>query len=85
MSPNEERRMKRKRDEVTAEIEKAEARVAEIDLEFCRPGFFDRTEAHAVASLEAERADLQTEVDRLVEEWERLEKLLSERSPGVGR
>jgi ATPase subunit of ABC transporter with duplicated ATPase domains len=85
LSPNEERRMKRKRDEVTAEIEKAEARVAEIDLEFCRPGFFDRTEAHAVASLEAERADLQTEVDRLVEEWERLEKLLSERSPGVGR
>src|SRR5690606_18803671 len=40
LSPNERRRLEERRDRVTAELERAEARSAEIDATFCSPGYF---------------------------------------------
>jgi ABC-type multidrug transport system ATPase subunit len=85
LSPNEVRRLGRRRDDVTARIEEAEARIGEIDQVFCEPGFFDRTEAHEVASLEEERTSLQNEVEELVSEWEELERALAETEAQGGR
>jgi ATPase subunit of ABC transporter with duplicated ATPase domains len=69
-----------RRDQITSEIEAAEARTLEIDELFSQPGYFDRTAADRVKALNTERARLQASVDRLMSEWERLEGELA----GVG-
>ena len=66
-------RLEGRRDQITSEIETAEARTLEIDESFSQPGFFDRTAADRVKSLKTERARLQSTVERLMSEWERLE------------
>jgi ATPase subunit of ABC transporter with duplicated ATPase domains len=71
-----QKRLEKRRDEITAAIETAEARILEIDALFCEPGYYDANPAAAVAGLEAERAGLQEHVDRLMGEWERLETQL---------
>jgi ATPase subunit of ABC transporter with duplicated ATPase domains len=69
-------RLERRRDELTGEIEAAETRVVEIDRVFAGPGYFDRTPADTVAQLTEERAVLQQKVERLMEEWEDVERRL---------
>jgi chromosome segregation ATPase len=71
--PSDLRRLERRRDELTAEIEKAEARVAEIDRDFAAAGFFERTAPDAVQRMTTERERLQQKVEQLMEEWESLE------------
>jgi len=67
-----------RRDVVTAAIENAESRVAEIDAAFCEPGFYEETEGRRIRSLQAEREKLSTELEGLMSEWEEIEKKLEE-------
>jgi ATPase subunit of ABC transporter with duplicated ATPase domains len=67
-------RLEKRRDEVTAEIDAAEAGILEIDQLFCRPGYYDETPAEAVAEANGRRASLQERVERLMQEWEKLER-----------
>ncbi|HEU0015095.1 MAG TPA: ABC-F family ATP-binding cassette domain-containing protein [Longimicrobium sp.] len=70
-------RAEKRRDEITAGIEAAEARIAEIDAMFLKPGFFEETPNAQVQGLNGERARLQEKVERLMEEWERVEAELA--------
>ncbi|MDQ3556689.1 MAG: ATP-binding cassette domain-containing protein, partial [Gemmatimonadota bacterium] len=67
-------RLERRRDDLTAGIEAAESRIGEIDARFCAPGYYEQTPPEKVAVLEGERAGLQTRVERLMEDWERVER-----------
>ena len=66
-------RLTRKRDALTERIETSEARVAEIDAIFCRPGYFERTAPEEVARLRDERAALQATADASTEKWAAVE------------
>jgi ATPase subunit of ABC transporter with duplicated ATPase domains len=66
--------LERRRDELTAEIEGAEAKVAAIDALFANPGYFSRTPADEVKARRTERERLQQQVERLMAEWEVLEQ-----------
>jgi ATPase subunit of ABC transporter with duplicated ATPase domains len=70
-------RQEERLEDLTAQVEQAELRIAAIDELFCQPGYFERTEGAVVAELQAERAELQQAVDRLLGEWERAEKELA--------
>ena len=69
----ERRKREERRDQLTAEIETAESRIAEIDRDFAAPGWFERTPPDRRKALQAERTRLQEQVERLMEEWERVE------------
>jgi ATPase subunit of ABC transporter with duplicated ATPase domains len=68
--------LQRRRDEITAEIERVESRIAEIDAIFATPGYFDGTPAAEVSTLQAERTHAEAQVAPLLEEWERVEREL---------
>jgi ATPase subunit of ABC transporter with duplicated ATPase domains len=68
-----QRTLARRRDEVTAEVEKAEARVHAINEMFCDPTFFDRTSRDQVRKLEGEQKQLSARVLELMASWEQLE------------
>ncbi len=79
------RDLERKREALTASIEEAERAIATIDGRFAEEGYYDRTDPEEVVSLQKQRADHQTEIDRAMEEWtavegriEELERLLAE-------
>jgi ATPase subunit of ABC transporter with duplicated ATPase domains len=80
LTPEEDRRrqqrkkeLAKRRDQVTTEVEKAEARVHEINELFCDPTFFDRTSRDQVKKLETEQKNLSTKAEELMGEWERIE------------
>ena len=62
-----------RREVVTAGIEAAERRIAEIDGQFCEPGFFDRVSETALKRMQLEQRERRSEVERLMAEWETLE------------
>jgi ABC-type multidrug transport system ATPase subunit len=64
----------KRQEELTASIDKAEARVSEIDEIFCEPNYYERTAPGEVKALETERTSLQTEVGDLMSEWEKAEE-----------
>jgi ATPase subunit of ABC transporter with duplicated ATPase domains len=68
----------RRRDEVTAEVEKSEARVHAINELFCDPTFFDRTSRDQVKKLEQEQKTLSEKVEKLMGEWEKIEEQIAE-------
>ncbi|MEM9595917.1 MAG: ATP-binding cassette domain-containing protein [Acidobacteriota bacterium] len=70
--------LKRRRDQLTGDIEKAEARVNEINELFCNPGFFDRTPEPEVRKLEREQKELSDSVESWMGEWEQVEGELGE-------
>jgi len=72
----ERKKLAQRRDQVTAEIDKAEARINEINELFCDPTFFERTPVPQVQKLEAEQKKLSKKVEELMEEWETLEGAL---------
>ena len=69
-------KLERRRDELTGQIEAAEARVVEIDRTFAAPGYYEQTPADGVALLLEERAGLQERVERLMGDWEEVERQL---------
>jgi ATPase subunit of ABC transporter with duplicated ATPase domains len=71
------KRLEEQRDALTTEIDAAETRIAEIDARFCEPAFYESTPADQVAGLEAERADLQGQIENLMGRWESVERELS--------
>jgi len=81
---DDKRRAKRRKDlelrleVITAAVEKAEARIETIDAAFCREGFFEETTDGKVRTMQQERVDLQTEIGKLMEEWESIEGELAE-------
>jgi ATPase subunit of ABC transporter with duplicated ATPase domains len=79
--------LERKRDQLTASIEKAEAAIARIDESFCAEGYYEETDPDEVARSERERADLSQQVEGAMEEWsgieERIERLSRDISGAV--
>ncbi|MDX1999290.1 MAG: ABC-F family ATP-binding cassette domain-containing protein [Thermoanaerobaculia bacterium] len=72
------RDLERRRDETTQAVEKAEARIGEINEAFCDPTFFDRAARGEIQKLENEQKALKEKIESLMAEWERLETELGE-------
>ncbi len=68
----------RRLEEITGQIEETESRVADIDGKFADPTFYETTDRDEVRRWEEERARLQSEVESLMEEWQRVEEELEE-------
>ena len=64
----------KRQEALTASIEEAEARMAEIDEVFCEPTYYERASPDEVKILEAERTSLQSDVAELTSEWESAEE-----------
>jgi len=77
-SSKQRRKLTKRRDEVTAEMEQAEARIHAINEMFCDPSFFDRTPRQEVSKLEGEQKRLSGRIEELMEEWEAIEGELAE-------
>jgi ATPase subunit of ABC transporter with duplicated ATPase domains len=75
------KQLERERDRLTAEIERAEKRVGEINELFCNPGFFDKTPPGEVKKLEGEQRALATRIDELMAAWSAVEEQLAARAP----
>jgi ATPase subunit of ABC transporter with duplicated ATPase domains len=79
------RRLESRRDQLTAAVERHEARVHEINEIFCDPTYFERTPRDKVGKLEAEQKKLSAEIDTLMGEWETIEEELAGlQATGVG-
>ncbi len=76
------RELTRRRDQVTGEVERAEARVGEINETFCNPTYFERTPPKEVRKLETEQKTLNETIESLMGEWEAIEGELA--SLGAG-
>ncbi len=74
----ERKRLSARLEEITLEIEVAEARVTEINEIFCDPTFFEKTPRQKVGKLEREQRSLKAKTDELMGEWQKLEDALSE-------
>jgi len=68
----------KRRDQLTAEVEKSEARVNAINEMFCDPTFFDRTSRDQVKKLEEEQKKLSGKVEELMAEWEKIESEMAD-------
>ena len=72
------RELEGRREQVVAELQQAEARVETINERFCDAAFFERTPRAEVNELQVEHRELSTRIDRLMNEWEALERELGE-------
>ncbi len=77
VSKNVLRKLRDRRDRIVARIERAEARVGEINETFCDPSFYERTPAADVRALEAEQNRIREQIDELTAEWEEAESELA--------
>ncbi|MCG8456507.1 MAG: ATP-binding cassette domain-containing protein [Holophagales bacterium] len=68
--------VERERDRLTAKIDRAENRVAEINEQFCNPGFFDRASEKEIRGLEKEQKELSEQVEAWMGRWEEMEEEL---------
>jgi ATPase subunit of ABC transporter with duplicated ATPase domains len=66
------------RDKVLADLAAAEARKAEIETLYADPGFFQRASRDDIDALVKEQESLAPEIDRLMGEWEALERELEQ-------
>ena len=64
----------KRRDKVLAEIELCEARKAEIAATYADAGFFQRATRDEIDALVREQEALGPKIDRLMEEWEAIER-----------
>ena len=65
--------LERRRDQVTAAVDQAEARVGAINETFCDPTYFERTPQKDVRKLETEQQELKGKIETLMGEWETIE------------
>ncbi len=72
------RRLTELRDEITARIEETESRIARIDADFSDPTYYERSSPEVVRELESERKRLESRVEDLLADWERLEEELGQ-------
>ncbi len=70
------KRLEEQTRELTSQIQRAEARIREIDALFCEPGFFERSDPEEIRSLEDERAVIERELEELMTSWEATERKL---------
>jgi ATPase subunit of ABC transporter with duplicated ATPase domains len=66
------------RDRLTGEIDRAEARIHEINEIFCDPTYFERTPRKEVGKLEQEQKRLTASVEGWMSDWEELESEIVE-------
>jgi ABC-type multidrug transport system ATPase subunit len=78
------KRLAAERDEVTTRLERAEARIHEINEKFCNPGFFESASRAEVQRLEDEQKRLAGEIAELMSRWEALEQELGASTAAVG-
>ncbi len=74
------RELARRLEEITGQIEEAESRVEAIDGKFADPAFYESIAREDVRGIEEERARLQSEVESLMDEWQRTEEELEEQA-----
>ncbi|MDB4943860.1 MAG: family ATPase [Labilithrix sp.] len=74
---NRVKQLPKRRDEVVAAIEVAEARKAAIQTHFCEAGFYEKTPKAEIEKLEAEDRALGPKIEALLAEWESLETELA--------
>jgi ATPase subunit of ABC transporter with duplicated ATPase domains len=74
---NRKKQLPAQRDEVLAEIERAESRKATIAAQWCEPGFYERTDQARVSALEREEQLLVAQITELMEKWESIEAELA--------
>ena len=77
VNPYRLRQLERRRDDVLAEIEAAERRVAEIDATFADSEYYGWTPVEQVQALQREREALVQRVELLLREWEGVEQELA--------
>ena len=77
-SAKQRQQMELRREVVTTAIERAEARIEEIDEAFCRPGYFEDTAESKVRSMQRERDTLANELEQLMTEWEEIESSIED-------
>ena len=78
-SPDRARKLLEARlEQITEELQAAEARVEALNQQFCEATFFERTPAEERAALEAEHRTLTTRVRELMDAWETSESELEE-------
>ena len=75
-SDRERRTLQDRSEKLTARIESIESRITAIDGTFMQPGYYERTPADEVRTLEEERAGLQEELHELMGRWEEIERKL---------
>ncbi len=73
-----------RREKVTRDLELTEARLKRIRDNYCENGFFERTPAAEVATLERDEQALAKKVDDLMVEWESVETELGELAALLG-
>ena len=69
-------RLREMREELTARIDAAETRLAEIEEAFTDTSLYEPARVEELKSLQAERESLQAELNGLLPEWERVELAL---------
>ena len=74
-------KLRQRHGELLKKIEKAEARMGEIDERFGRPGFYQTVAPDEIRGLEEERSGLENRLTAFMEEWEQVEEDLA----AVGR
>ncbi|HUF12607.1 MAG TPA: ABC-F family ATP-binding cassette domain-containing protein [Longimicrobiales bacterium] len=74
--PKRAARLAARRDELMAEIETTETRLAAIDETFADPALYEASRAREVRRLDEERAELRSRLENLVAEWESVEREL---------
>ena len=78
---NKQRRVAARQAERMARIEKAEARLAEIDALRCEPAYYAKTSPDQIKALECEHADIERTLATLLEEWAAVEETMDKGDP----
>ena len=78
---NKQRRVAARQAERMARIEKAEARLAEIDALRCEPAYYAKTSPDQIKALECEHADIERALATLLEEWAQVEETMDKGDP----
>ena len=78
---NKQRRAAAQQAERMARIEKAEARLAEIDALRCEPTYYAKTPPDQIKALECEHADIERTLTALLEEWAQVEETMDKGAP----